>query len=1084
MGKLLRIRATSETIAPTAPSWSAMPSPTILAGIAGSYVLPVANATSITWAGSVAKPAWLTIVTTTPLSISWTSAATAGTVDANCELLATGPGGSVPSGKFPLTVQTVSTEVWGPEYDYSAANWRLYRRDYATRYTAGEGVGHDVAQYNFPLCKAKDSDAVYRPTNGRIYTYGGDQAMWSMNFEGFTTSANKSNNNICSSFSVTSNPTWIAREAGYPNSQSEMYGQMDDKQALMHDSVNDRLLWFCNSTFGNEWAEDSTYIYGNPIIAPVTLVNSTTARFASTTTAVPVGTKLKFLMTVGANSNVFKRGRVTSVTDVGGGQIEVVLNWWDTLVSFQNPSGVVVSRSDTDFAPRHGTPTGAWQEASIQGGAEYYNESTGKWYGAMLAMDYSTRLVSRLLFEMPGRGQGFQTYCAQFLPASATGRGAEVWAAGGGTDLDAVTKYDLATMTATQYSTGGAFSPQATFGYMTRTNKACNDGRGNIYFFCPNAPAPQRIGIVNVRGATPTFSSKAVDYPTKLVAGPGFLYASYRMVWNEEIQRIELYCMETEGTVVDGNCAIFLIDPSTTPAKVERIGDKDANGRNISGSTVVHVPTIGSSPAHTWMMSGDAVAAPEACSRTRIFIAANRRKWEGLSAGSHWYHSFTEFNPKATDAVSTFTQVAAVPAPWFGNWVPEIDSSGLHTGKVYIRAGGDGDYGGNEVTILRLDQLSGTTFPTQLNTVTGSGDFAQWHNRIRTGFQGSGTTGAREILVNPANLSEWAPVSIHTQYLNSFVPGYGYVEDWISPNTIGGGTHTRAEYAAASGFTYTPLLDNGYPQINWGDSYGMAQQVTSPASGNTVVESLNFWSELGANAGKWQRAVKNTGIQGGKRLAEFNTDRNVLLGFKSGSGNMATVYEWTPGAGSFVKIRDIYENQVVGNDFAGVFEMAGNNEAAITWVSGDTYLVRRQRSGRCGFITYVRGGAVTRNKGANGNAICDAADAISAGVIACPDRARGQVLWIVGQGSDSANRTIKLYRSPISDLWNWREMYVANSSEILLPGSAVLGMDGSVGIKPAFVAGDYLWLGTNVGQSKYGPSSDIDALKVWRIPIY
>jgi hypothetical protein len=104
MGKLLRIRALSETLTPTAPAWSAMPSPTIIEGQSGSYTLPVANATSVTWAGSVAQPAWLTLVAANPPRLTWSTAPAAATIDATCELIAVGAGGSVPSGKFALTV--------------------------------------------------------------------------------------------------------------------------------------------------------------------------------------------------------------------------------------------------------------------------------------------------------------------------------------------------------------------------------------------------------------------------------------------------------------------------------------------------------------------------------------------------------------------------------------------------------------------------------------------------------------------------------------------------------------------------------------------------------------------------------------------------------------------------------------------------------------------------------------------------------------------------------------------------------------------------------------------------------------------
>jgi hypothetical protein len=1065
-----------QAIGGAAPTWASTPSLNVFGGIAGSTTFSFSGGspTSVVIEPGDTLPAWVTSVTTT--GINWGTAAAAGS-SYSFRLRASNGFGASTSNVINGTVQAVSTGLWGTEYAYASPIWQQYRHN-GTRLTGADGVGHDAAVYNLCCVRGKDHDVIYRGTTGRLYVHGGDVANWSMNLDGFTTGDSLSNQSLTNSFHDTINPTWITREAGRPTSQSEMYAQIDDNQSVMWDSVNDRMLYLSSSSFGNEWAEDSSNGFLGPIISPVTLVNSTTARFASTVATVPVGTKLKFRMTVGAIANVFKRGRVTSVTDIGGGQIEVVLNWWDTLTNFQSPTGVVISRSDTEFVPRHSTPTGAWQEANL--GTEYYNESTGKFYAAIMAMDFTTRKFSRILFEAAARDTGQIKAGGVFLPAAATGRGPEVWAFSGGY-FSQMAKYDLTAGTVTIYSTGMGDSTSNVDA--VRTNKGCHDGRGNIYFTGPRA-SPANLIVVNVRGATPTAAYKATNYPGRMVnTDPdiNFSMVSYRMVWNEEIQRIELYCIENGGTVVDGAASIFLIDPSTTPAKVERVTDVDANGRKISAAGVAHVPTVGASPAHTWLVGGAGAepAGIEPCSRSRIFIAANRRKWEELTPGPHWYQSFTPFNPKATDDSTTYSQISQIPEPCFGHWVPETDSNGHNTGKVFIRAGGDGNYGGNEVTILRMDQITGTVYPTQLNTVTSSAGFAQWHNRIRTGFQSGSTTAASELLINPANPAEWSPVSIHTQFINTFVPGYGYVEDWISPTSLStsGVRHTRSAYAAANpGVLSAAINDNSYPDGNWGNSYGMAQQLGG------VSNSLNFWSDTGGNAGKWQRAfISGTGR--GKRLACFNPTRNVLLGYIEDTSDTCRFFEWTPGAADFTSVKVFSGSSEVVNQAPGWTAPVGgwgSNASAIWWVEGDDYLIYRRTYGSAaanGFMRYNRSTKVlTALRTTTGSAILDAHFGTGKEGTAIINREARQIIWVLFSAM-SSSATLTLYRSSFDDLMNLRPLYVSN-------GTQTFNIDNQierVGIKNGFVFNGQLYLMSRAGIN-YG--LNLNAAKVHRIPIY
>jgi hypothetical protein len=132
-----------------------MPSPTIIAGSSGSYTLPVANATSVTWAGSVAQPAWLTLVAANPPRLSWTAAPAAATIDATCELIAVGAGASVPSGKFGLVVSAATGFFAGYTTYKAAMNFAAQENN--------KGIGSQTKHTGWAS-----------HGNGRLYVFGGD----------------------------------------------------------------------------------------------------------------------------------------------------------------------------------------------------------------------------------------------------------------------------------------------------------------------------------------------------------------------------------------------------------------------------------------------------------------------------------------------------------------------------------------------------------------------------------------------------------------------------------------------------------------------------------------------------------------------------------------------------------------------------------------------------------------------------------------------------------------------------------------------------------------------------------------------
>jgi hypothetical protein len=165
----------------------------------------------------------------------------------------------------------------------------------------------------------------------------------------------------------------------------------------------------------------------------------------------------------------------------------------------------------------------------------------------------------------------------------------------------------------------------------------------------------------------------------------------------------------------------------------------------------------------------------------------------------------------------------------------------------------------------------------------------------------------------------------------------------------------------------------------------------------------------------------------------------------------------------------------------------GANLVAATWVTGNLYLVRRwsySSSVDAAYILYDHAsGRATLCRGANGNAILDAADASRAFTTCCPDRANSRMIWAVPRGDASANRALRIYASTFSDLWNWREISVQDGdTRLLMPGSRDSGPDALIGLKPMFVASGFLYFGTTVGSSS--AVVDVPAMRFYRMPVY
>jgi hypothetical protein len=1046
MGKLLRIRALSETLTPTSPAWSAMPSPTIFSGSPGTYALPVTNATSATWVSPGSKPAWLTITAGSPPTLSWGTDAPVGDTAAVVLRAVSAGGTTADCAPFTLSVQArVSTPsgLWGTSYNYNTpATWGMYARDNTTRLG---NPAHTIAYLNTGYVKSKDMLGVYNPAQDRIVYMGGDPDSWSINgVDGFDNGSG-SNGTFWGSFAL-SDPRRIKREAGTPDDPSKIYSQRDDGPFLVHDEANGRAVYHGSSTFGWDLQSPRNAVYP-AAVSPVTRLGPTSARFAGAISDYPVGIKLRFEITHPVGGAVSMRGRVTAVSDAGGGNIDVTVSWHDPNCSFQNPQSVMRAVDPWLYsAGYHWSKSGAWQEASD---FVSYDEVKNKKQCRLLAFNYGTGEVTRLLFDLQGAATGSMRYGGVYLSATATGRGPEIWA----TDPDGITwtRYDLAALTATNYATTAGADTRSCL----KINQGCADDDGNIYMWLP---LENKLRIVNIRGATPSVTVKTHDYGS-IIRDPGtglatdFNEICYGMVWNRDIRRIEFYITPT-GKTIGGNAnpRLFLLDPSKAVVGVEYIGDTDDTGSQIRAATFVRVPKT---PQETWMFGGNNDNALSADQKLRVFIGGNKRKWANVTHGDRWINNFGRGSNPNTYGSSTPSQTDKIPLFAFGAWVEGVDNSGNPTGVLYHRIGGDGDYAGSEVVQIRLDQIgSGSTVPLQANLSTDLTTASEWKNRSwATRYPAGGTGSQSDICLNPANLSQWIPVPIHTWGVNSYVPGWGYVEDFAAPLNLPSG------------------YDNLYGSIPWIEHL--------PTGANPLTtQALRFWSESGANAGLWVKGPLKGSI-GRSFLADYNGASGKLIGFNKASNNYSQVWEWTPG-GSLVVSGNAYVRH--NGENKGVVPVS--TDCAIFWLTGSKYLIVAKGTGDnywpgpwiVGYDHATPAGEHTLYKGANGSAILDGMSQVTVTI----DRARQEIIWwCLPSSAIRYGNAFYLYRSPISDPMNLKRMYFVGEGG---SESAFLDEIGGSGLRIGGCYDGYLY---TMKKSGVMPVDDGDyAGQIIRLPIY
>jgi hypothetical protein len=471
----------------------------------------------------------------------------------------------------------------------------------------------DLAERNTGYASSRNLFPSYRPSDGRVWYGLGNARTWVLqSTDGYKDSPQDSSGTTVFSFDP-NNPGPVTRERAWPLDPDQMYGQVIDGWRG-HDPVRDSWLSVPACGHGTEWEANAQPTK----ISPVTYVSATKARFGASLEQVRVGEKLKFFInhpTGGENIGV--RGRVTAVSDLGGGQLEVTLKWFDPNITFQDPQSVLISANDPTKAVYE--PLGAWQEGATEGQYVYYDEGKGKFCTALNSMDYASGVMSRLFFEMPSRTSAVCGNSGQVMSPQSTGRGHELWLFKGAA-ADWIGRYDLQTLRYDVWSTSAGL--EAAHG-----NFGCGDEDGNVYLL---GPLDNKLYVWNIRGAAPVRTVRSIATtqiidPTHI--NPGF---SYVMKWNSQINMIELYASRNNQPLGVGDIKIYLLDPRSDPVQVREIGSQDQNGQKVWGAMFVHIPATGNVPARTLLMGGTGYTQwgspggePD---KLRTFVAANAVK--------------------------------------------------------------------------------------------------------------------------------------------------------------------------------------------------------------------------------------------------------------------------------------------------------------------------------------------------------------------------------------------------------------------------------------------------------------------------
>lgn len=1060
-------------IAATSPVWATMsPYSVYQTTAAGPFLLPVTVAgggsITVTWSplsNPSSQPNWIVLTSGTAPTIYFNgNAQQLDAADVSSMILtATTTGGSSNSGSTTVTVLPVAVstgDIWGQSIGFFDGQWTQLRRDRSTRVT--QSVVSNQAERNAPWAYTRDMGPGYNQNDGRIWFGHGNGREWGSLDDGFADSSSDSNNVGVFSAPI-SNLHLTCREAGWPRSDiSESYTQRLGGWSGV-DPYNNKYLCPPASGFGAEF--DQAYT-GREKLTVTYWNGSTTIRFVRPIATLPVNTKLRLWCTVDGYTDCPFDARVVSATDLGAGSVEVVFTPRTTeffaLTDITSVTGVNVS-DDPESGSYHWFIDGAWQDAQQQA---FYKKSTGKFYFYMEATDCAQGAPAggkqqRMWFELTSRTTPFCANAGAVMSPTSTGRGWELWLWGGpagDVNMQYITCWDLQAKTCRWWNVAtGTPNRNSSGGY----NFGCGDNAGNLYLYGPESNG---LHYVNIRGTLPAEGSTlSVTIRTPTYSSPLVIATAqnktftYAMVWNEDLQMIEMYALHDNPThtLGVGLMTLFLIEPAT--GTTYKIADTDRTGTRIITSMPTAVPSGTGLPQKTLLLggTGDATRIPD---KLNIFIGGNL-DWQNLTLGNRFHAEPVRRDiggqnagdARATDS-ATITSVQGLYYAQYGSVVSAVDSSGLPTGEFLARLGGDADYIGCEVHRAFLNAYDGTTLPVRTLNATDSTTAQLWKNRVKCG-QGfiGGTTGTSEVLVNKDDYTQWTPLAGHHYAAVSYLPNFGWVQNGWAPLTLpiaaGSTDDVDQPYAGQTDLKLFGYLSHGFVR-------GSAK----------VASSLIGWN---VTTGLWEKLTPSNSHAGCYWMADWNPSTSKLL-----YGYNQTLYEWngvtgaTPSSKSFPYVLGL--------------------GTAAYWLEGNDYLITPYNGGGGIAGASATDGRVIRwNNTTNtatvltGNSILESSRSNGCQMQLIMDRPRRIVYWMVGVPPRYNQQwsVFRLYRSSYDDLLNLTE--VPTKSRNTLDKYWVDSTWGA-GVKNAYVYGDFLW----AMPKKFYNDSFSTAAAVWRLPIY
>lgn len=441
--------------------------------------------------------------------------------------------------------------------------------------------------------------------------------------------------------------------------------------------------------------------------------------------------------------------------------------------------------------------------------------------------------------------------------------------------------------------------------------------------------------------------------------------------------------------------------------------------------------------------------------------------WQNMSLTDCWIKAVGRTPNLHTHDSAALALDDYCPGLQWGDVVPEVDSSGLPTGVLYWRLGGDGDYTGNQVQLAFLGDISGSTIPVQTNLAVDSESAALWRNEIHISNTAGGTRKQGDVFAQKGGpYTVWQPAATHGYSTVSYVPGLGYIEDHRGAP----GDEIEPEENAVP---YSGQTD----PLEWGTaSYGM----------NTGQRAMIAWNRSGGSAGLWRNAcdLSGTGFPD-LPVAEWNPVSQTTVHVRGDNGSRSMIYEWD-GSSTPPQAVSGYLDVTIGEDTVGLVGNQGAGYGVVWRISATHYLIYDDGplAGPRKLTLWDRTSpnSITLLRGGAGNALIDAIPS-GAQLHLAVDYANAQVYWLLTPSGASADGggywPFRLYRSQVSDLMNLVEVPVTGADDL---DRYWIGGSNVSGNKCTFIYGGYLWHWGHSGSTVPGWGG-AQQLAVRRLPL-